>query len=350
MVAYVLGHGWHDSGKSRIRVPDGMTFSFMADFDLSGLAHVQLAQLLVGSPGAAQTYRPPDEFPNYEFEQFSDDLIARLIQLNTHSLDLWIIGPDCPAFALCSAPDSPSCSSGQHDCEDGLLGIARAKGVSELHLMCCRVDVAVEAWLRRADTNLPDLEGNADPTVHQELFEWTSWFISLGYADQCAAWNAMPYEQQAYCTSDNEISQWAAAHQAEQLFGSGGDTVEFRAYYDRLDAVVKERLLRDFPNILAAVSNRLDRTVPAEYVDTINTFIYMSLDQQDEYWKELHSAYREIFLTDPRVNDWAQAQAAREYLDLGATPATFKGYCAKLSVGANQLLRSYPGTASYFVQ
>ncbi len=348
MVAYVLGHGWHDSGQPRIRVPDGMTLSFMADFDLSGIQHVQLAQLLVGSPGAAQAYMASDEIPNYEFEQLSDDWIARLIQLNVHSLDLWIIGPDCPSFALCTAPDSLSCSAGQHDCQDGLLGIARAKGVSELHLMSCRVDIAVPAHLRQSDTNLYDLDGKADPTVHKELFEWTSWFMTLSYADQCAAWNSMPYEQQAYCTSDGEISQWAAAHHAEQLFSSGGDTVEFRAYYDRLDPDVKERVLRDFPNILAAVSNRPDRTIPAEYVDTINTFLNLPLDQQDQYWRDLHAAYREVFLTDLRVNDWAQAQAAREYLDLGATPATFKGYCAKLSVGANQLLRGYPSTASYF--
>lgn len=348
MVAYVLGHGWHDSGKPRIHVPDGMTLSFMADFDLSGVQHVQLAQLLVGSPGAAQTHMAPDEIPNYEFEQLSDEWIARLIQLNVHNLDLWIIGPDCPAFALCTAPDSASCSTGQHDCQDGLLGIARANGVSELHLMSCRVDVAVPPALRQSDTNLYDLDGKPDPTVQQELFEWTSWFMTLSYADQCAAWNSMPYEQQAYCTSDGEISQWAAAHHAEQLFGSEGDTAEFRAHYDRLDPEVKERLLRDFPNILAAVSNRPDRTIPAEYVDTINTFLNLPLDQQDQYWKDLHSAYREIFLTDPRVNDWAQAQAAREYLDLGATPATFKGYCAKLSAGANQLLRGYPHTASFF--
>jgi len=77
-------------------------------------------------------------------------------------------------------------------------------------------------------------------------------------------------------------------------------------------------------------------------------FLNLLLDQQDQYWKDLHSAYREIFLTDPRVNDWAQAREAREYLDLGASPATFKGYCAKLSAGANQLLRGYPRTASYF--
>lgn len=347
MVAYVLGHSWHDSGKPTIRVPDGMTLSFMADFDLSGVSHVQLAQLLVGSPGAAQTYMAPDEIPNYEFEKLSDEWIARLIQLNVHSLDLWIIGPDCPAFALCTAPDSDSCRNGQHDCQDGLLGIARARGVNELHLMSCRVDIAVPADQRKADTNLYDLEGRADPTFQQELFDWISWFMTLSYADQCATWNSMPYEQQVYCADDGEISQWAAAHHAEQLFRSEGDTAEFRAYYDRLDPVVKERLLRDFPDILVAVSNRADRTIPAEYVDTVNMFLNLPVDQQDQYWKDLHSAYREIFLTDPRVNNWAQAYAAREYLDLGVSPAVFKGYCAKLSTGANQLLRGYPRTAPY---
>jgi len=212
VVAYVFGHGWHDSGKPRIRVPDGVTLSFMADFDLSGVQHIQLSQLLVGSPGAAQTYLAPDEVPNYEFEKLSDDWIARLTQLNVHSLDLWLIGSDCPAFSLCTAPDSASCSTGQHDCQDGLFGIARARGVSELHLMSCRVDITVPPDQRQSDANMYDLDGRPDPAVHQELFNWTSWYMTLSYADQCAAWNAMPYEQQAYCTSDDEISQWAVAH------------------------------------------------------------------------------------------------------------------------------------------
>lgn len=348
MVAYVLGHSWHDSGNRRIRVPDGMTLSFMAAFDMSSLQHVQLSQLLVGSPGAAETYRAPDEIPNYEFSMLPDDWIGRLIQLNVHGLDLWIIGPDCEAFALCTSPDRDPCSTGQHDCQDGLLGIARAKGVTELHLMDCRVDVAVPRDQWRADDNLYDLEGNPDPTVQQELFEWTSWFMTLSYADQCAEWNKLPYEQQAYCTSDDEIAWWAASHHAEQLFRSVGDTKEFRDYYDRLDAVVKERLLRDFPNIAAAVSNRPDRAVPPDYIGIINTFLNDPLAQQDQYWKNLDAVYREVFLTDPRVNDWAQAYEAREYLRLGVSPATFKGYCAKLSAGANQLLRGYPSTAPYF--
>src|SRR5690348_11120305 len=102
MTAYVLGHGWYDSSKPQTPVPAGMTVTFLAEQDMSGLQHVQLAQLLIGGVSAAASYSEGDLIPNYEFKPLDDEWIARLYQLNVQNLDLWLIGPDVPAFALCT--------------------------------------------------------------------------------------------------------------------------------------------------------------------------------------------------------------------------------------------------------
>lgn len=342
MVAYVLGHGWHDSGAPPLVVPAGMTISFLADFDLSGMQHIQAAQLFVGGVAAAQTYQAGDQLPNYEFAPLSDDWVARMHGLNIHDLDLWMIGPEVPAFALCTGTDG-LCSADAHACVDGLLGLAQQNGQDHLHIMSCRVDVAQAPHTWGADDALHDDAGGADTTFHTELIAWTSWFLTLGFAEQRATWTALSYEEQLQRTTDGELGQWAEVYEAVLQYEAHGAAPEFHAYYDSLDGAVRERILRDHPDVAAAVRARPDKQVPPAYLEIIEQFLLTSPDDQDTYWRDLDPGMRELFVMDTRMNDWAQAYAARDYLSLGITDDTFRGYCAKLSDGAVDLLLQYDG-------
>lgn len=340
MVAYVLGHGWHHSGAGQLVVPDGMTITFMADFDMSGVQHVQAAQLMIGGIAAADTYQGGDPLPNYEFSSLSDDWVARMIGLNLHDLDLWFIGPDVPAFAMCTGTDG-LCSADAHACVDGLLGIAQQRGATHLHLLSCRVDIAQPPANRGVDVSLHDGQGGADSTFDSELIAWTSWFLTLDYANQSATWEALSYEEKLQRTTDGELAQWSEVHEAAKAFQASGATAEFNAYYDSLDGAVRERLLRDHSAVAAAVRARPDKQVPDAYKEIIEQFLATSPPDQDTYWRDLETGMRELFIMDTRMNDWAQAYAAREYLDLGVSAETFRGYCANLTDGAVDLLLQY---------
>ncbi len=340
MVVYVMGHGWHDSSQPSVQVPPGLTVSFLADFDLAAVEHMQYAQLVVGSVAAAQAYQAGDPIPNYQFSPLDDAWIARATQLNVHDLALWFIGPEFPVTALCTGT-GPDCATGQHTPGCGLFGWAQALGVDHLHMLSCRVDTQTPP--PRPDDRVLHLASGDDPSFDRELFDWTSRFITLDFAAQRREWEALPYQQQVYLTGDAEVRDWSEVYQARLEYERcGGDPAAFAEYYRPLDAAIKERLLREFPEMAATVLAAGPALSAQEWQDA-ETFLAMPPgQQQDDHWRGLPAAERERMLGMPEVNDWAQALAAREYLGYGITHEVFRGYCAKLRPGALAVLTRYP--------
>jgi hypothetical protein len=170
---------------------------------------------------------------------------------------------------------------------------------------------------------------------------WTKWFLTLSYEDQAATWEALGYEEKVYRTTDTEIAEWAEVHEARRKCASAGPD-EFVAYYESLQPAIRERVLREAPEVVTAL--RAIKPMPETYRETRDWFLTAPRDVQDAYWRDtLAAEEREQFLMDPRVNDWAQAYAARQYLQLAGAP-TFKGYCQTLSDGAVALLYGYDDT------
>lgn len=336
LVTYVVAHGWYESGEPDVVVPRGMTLSFLADVDLNAVHHIQVAQLLVGGVSAATTYHGDDPLPNYRFSQFEDDKVARLLALNLHDLDLWVVGP-VPAFSLCADPGG-ACSADAHGCE-GLLGLAQRQGIDHLHFLTCRVDNAPghEPWA--ADYELHEDASGSDPTWHDELVGWTTSFAALDFDAQRTVWESLEYEDQVVRTADAEVAEWAEIFEAVKAHEAGEAT--FLPYLASLSGTVRERLLREHPEIADTVRASLGPETIAECAAYAQWFLSLPFDQQTLEWDQQEPAVRETLLLDPGVGDWALARSARDYLDY-FSPEQFRAYCQKLPVGARTELLADP--------
>ncbi len=343
MVSYVIAHGWYVSGEPEITVPEGLTLSFLADVDLAGLHHVQVAQVIAGGVAAATTYKAGDPLPNYQFSIFEDDMVARLMQLNVHDLDLWIIGP-VEASALCTDVGG-ACTQDRHVCEGGLLTIAQEKKVDHLHFLSCRVDNAEGHGPWEGDVNLHDGLGGKDSSYNDELLAFTVSFVTQDFATQRAIWESLDYQKKVERTADKEIEEWAQVYEAVRAFEAGEAT--FVPYLASLSGPVKERLFREHPDIAASVRTSLGPETISQYAQYADGFLAMAPADQAAAWGGLDAAVRETLLLDPRMGDWASANAARGYLPY-LSPAQFRGVCAKLTPGALALVLADPDAAAKY--
>src|SRR3954452_22892345 len=343
MVSYVVAHGWYDSNQPQVVVPQGMTLSFLADVDLAAVHHIQVAQLIAGGVAAATTYQAGEPLPNYQFSQFEDEFVARLYALNLHGLDLWIVGP-VAAFALCTDVGG-ACTANAHVCTDGLLGIAQKQQVTHLHFLSCRVDDAPGHGAWGSDVNLHD--GAADTgTWDRDLIAWTTGFMALDFAAQRSAWESLEYEDQAVRTADVEVADWSKVYEAVKAFEAGEAT--FVPYFASMSGAMKERLLREHPDVAASVRANLGPETLAQYSQYAGWFLDQPYDYQTEEWDGLEPEVRQTLLLDARVGDWAQAHSSRMYVPY-MSGDQFRSYCANLTAGARDLLLADPDAQAKFV-
>ncbi|MGH9117009.1 MAG: putative adhesin [Acidimicrobiales bacterium] len=343
MTSYVVAHGWYESDKPEVVVPENMKLSFLADVDLAGLHHIQAAQMIVGGVASATTYEAGKPLPNYEFSPFEDDKVARLYGLNLHDLDLWVIGP-VQAFALCTGV-AGDCTEDVHVCEDGLLGIAQRQNVNHLHFLTCRVDniEGHDEW--KGDTNLHDGEGGSDPTWNDELLAWTTWFTTLDFDAQRSAWESLEYEDKLARTADAEVEEWSQVYEAVKAHDAGEAT--FMPYLASLSGPVKERLLREHPEIAATVRASVGPETIAEYTQYADWFLTLPFDEQEPEWQRLEPEVRQTMMLEARMGDWAQAYNGRGLMGF-YTPDQFREFCAKLTPGARALLLDDPDARALY--
>ena len=330
MVAYVMAHGSYKDDVEVV-VPEGLTISFMASAELAGLEHIQYAQLIVGGVAAADTFVAPTPIPNYHFEALDAAWIKRAGEVNIHGLDLRFAGT-APLTALCTATGH---GPADHTPECGLLGMALDEGLDHLHFMTCRVDTR-KPGPRQGDRNLY-LDGVADPSWDRELRDWTAWFIGLDFTEQVRAWEEYA-DQRLQLIGDTELQDFELAYQAWQVFNQNGATQPFLVHFDGLAPHIQERLLREVPEITAAL---FDGRLPPEAYADAERFLTLPPDDQDAEWRGKPLNQRDHFFAIKETNDWTQAFMAREYLSYGITEDTFRRYCAKLDGDVIAILATY---------
>jgi hypothetical protein len=354
LTAYVLGHGSYRPGEETI-VPAGMTLSFYAKPEESGVMNVLESVIANGGAGPQEVLHEGTSLPNYDLTKFEDDHIGRFLELNRHNLELWFIGDQVRSpTMLCMTP--AQCHPDDHRC-DGVFGKARLAGEKDLHIMACRFDITAAS--HGFTRSVLDDYGTEDTSADDELRDWTSRFLGLSAADQDAFWAGMAHEEQVYVTSDVEMAEWAEMYEARRVLAQAHQDPQgygaFYQYYDTLSQVIQARLLRDYPDVAAVITSHPNRAPSQQLVLEVEDFLVAAPEDQDGYWKLIWEQKQDLpqaleYLRVPRFQAWARAYDARAYIGLGMTPVHFRDLFVRVGTEAQVVLAGYPEVAAWLIK
>jgi hypothetical protein len=311
MQSIVIGHGWHD-GTEKVLVPDGMQLDFFTREDSPMLMTNLLALLRAGELGIPlDGASGGQEVPNYSYDAFTDEQLARAMQLD-HTDPIEAEVYFIPAATnLCT--DLANCPAlGPHAC-DGLLGVAAQNGYTHLQLLTCRVNTDDP---QPATHELMGDHGEPDTTVDDQFVVWVRSFLGLSPAEQDTAWEDLDHETQVHLADDGEMIDWARCYEARAAMRAAADPTEAAAIAAALDAPVKLRLFRDYPDYRHLLADNVE--LSAEELDWINQqFLPQDFLTQVALWISFGEEQQLRYLAHPQMVNWTAAYHAWDYFQLG---------------------------------
>ncbi|MBC6445796.1 putative adhesin [Actinokineospora xionganensis] len=323
MVGVVIGHGSF-GGPETVVVPAGLTLHFFADEGTS-MVMVNLLELLgqdnpripmhVAKPGLA--------VPNYQYEPFKDHELRAITALNKYPAPQIVVGAKETPNTLMLCANVKSCpKDGPHTC-DGVLGRAAKAKWNYLMVLSCRFD-------RRANLD-PTLDlmgphGRRDRSVHRGLVDWVQTFVGLTAARQDAMWSGLaPNERLRLIASDDEVREWDECRAVRVTLAAAGDPAKAAA---TASAVVKIRLMRDYPRHRAAVRAGLHPD-PSDAHD-IAAFLPLSFDDKVDWWESLSPEEMARWMVNQDVTHWAAGFNACDLFRYGLRGDHLLGMLRKL--------------------
>jgi hypothetical protein len=310
MLGIVIGHGWHDDTE-KVRVPDGMQLDFFTREDTPMLMSNLLALLRAGELGIPMDSAPAGkEIPNYSYGAFTDEQLARAMQLNhvdPLSTPVEFVPGDtnlCTDLATCPA-------NGPHICT-GLLGEAARNGHTHVQFLACRINTEDP---RDATHELMNEHGDADTTVDDQYAVWVRSFLGLRPVEQDTAWEDLDYETQVHLAADGEMIDWARCYHARAEMRAT-DPTGAAAIVAALDDPTKLRLFRDYPDYRHLLADTVQLS-QAEQTWITQDFLPQDFQTQVALWISFGEDQQLRYLADPRIADWAGAYRVWDYFQLG---------------------------------
>lgn len=311
MQGIVIGHGWHDGGE-KVLVPDGVQLDFFTNEDAPLMMTNLLALLRAGELGIPLDSAPGgQEIPNYSYGAFTDEQLARAMQLD-HTDPVATPTYFVPEETkLCT--DLANCPAlGPHTC-DGLLGYAAQHGYTHLQLLTCRVNTDAP---QPAPHELMGEHGEPDTTVDDQFTVWVRSFLGLSPAEQDKAWEDLDYETQVHLAADGEMIEWAQCYEARAAMRAASDPSEAAGIVAALDAPVKLRLFRDYLDYRHLLTDNVE--LSQEETDWIvQEFLPQDFLTQIALWMSFKDEQQMRYLAHPEVVNWTAAYRVWDYFKLG---------------------------------